>query len=126
MVYGLIDVKTLGFNSLPAAFDPFAARATHYITCPNSTQLDDQAKSDKQFCDDWFALLAYKPGVHQYRWGSFKYYVIHFLTILDPLPLHVISFPSKIRKKLAWCNLSNTPTPPKLDYVYLNDPLLCT
>jgi hypothetical protein len=59
--------ETLGFNSLPAAFDPFLARATHYITCPNSIQLDDQPKSDKQFCDDWFALLAYKPGVHQYR-----------------------------------------------------------
>ena len=59
--------ENLGFNSLPAAFDPFVARGTHYITCPNSIQLDDQAKSDKQFCDDWFALLAYKPGVHQYR-----------------------------------------------------------
>jgi hypothetical protein len=59
--------ETLGFNSLPAAFDPFLARATHYITCPNCIQLDDQPKSDKQFCDDWFALLAYKPGVHQYR-----------------------------------------------------------
>jgi DUF1680 family protein len=57
----------LGFNSLPAAFDPFLARATHYITCPNSIQLDDQAKSQKQFFDDWFPLLAYKPGVHQYR-----------------------------------------------------------
>ena len=59
--------KNLGFNSFPAALDPFIARATHYITCPNSIQLDDQAKSDKQFCDDWFSLLAYKPGVHQYR-----------------------------------------------------------
>lgn len=59
--------EKLAFNSLPAAFDPFLARGTHYITCPNSIRLDDQAKSDKQFCDDWFPLLAYKPGVHQYR-----------------------------------------------------------
>jgi hypothetical protein len=58
--------ETLAFNSLPAAFDPFLARALHYITCPNSIQLDDQIKTEQQF-QNKFAMLAYKPGVHQYR-----------------------------------------------------------
>ena len=58
--------ETLAFNSLPAAFDPFLARGTHYITCPNCIQLDDKAKTQKQFDND-FPMLAYKPGVHQYR-----------------------------------------------------------
>ena len=58
--------ETLAFNSLPAAFDPFLARATHYITCANCIQLDDQVKTQKQFQNN-FAMLAYKPGIHQYR-----------------------------------------------------------
>jgi len=65
--------ETLALNSLPAAFDPFLARGTHYITCPNCIQLDDQVKSQHQFADDWFALLAYKPGVHQYRCCAHNY-----------------------------------------------------
>jgi DUF1680 family protein len=58
--------EILAFNSLPAAFDPFVARGTHYITCANSIQLDDQVKSQQQFQNN-FAMLAYKPGIHQYR-----------------------------------------------------------
>jgi hypothetical protein len=58
--------ETLAFNTLPAAFDPFVARGTHYITCANCIQLDDQAKSQSQFDNGW-AMLSYKPGVHQYR-----------------------------------------------------------
>jgi len=58
--------ETLGFNSFPAAFDPFVARCLHYITCPNCIQLDDQVKTEKQF-QNTFAMLAYKPGIHQYR-----------------------------------------------------------
>ncbi|CAF1292913.1 unnamed protein product [Adineta ricciae] len=63
--YWIDRCETIGFNSFPAAFDPFVARGTHYITCVNSIQLDDQTKS--AFADNWFPLLAYKPGVHQYR-----------------------------------------------------------
>ncbi|UJR34692.1 hypothetical protein I4U23_027469 [Adineta vaga] len=59
--------ETLAINSLPAAFDPFVARGLHYITCPNSIQLDDQVKTQNQFEDNGWALLAYKPGVYQYR-----------------------------------------------------------
>ena len=58
--------ETLAFNSLPAAFDPNLGRGTHYITCANCIQLDDKAKTQKQFDND-FPMLAYKPGVHQYR-----------------------------------------------------------
>ena len=58
--------ETLAFNSLPAAFDPFVARGTHYITCANCIQLDDQVKTQQQFQNN-FAMLAYKPGIHQYR-----------------------------------------------------------
>ncbi|CAF1687480.1 unnamed protein product, partial [Adineta ricciae] len=63
--YWIDRCELIGFNSFPATLDPFVARGTHYITCPNSIQLDDVKKS--VFSDDWFPLLAYKPGVHQYR-----------------------------------------------------------
>ena len=58
--------EVLAINSLPAAFDPFVARGTHYITCANSIQLDTQAKSHQQFSNGW-SMLSYKPGVHDYR-----------------------------------------------------------
>ena len=58
--------ETLAFNSLPAALDPFLARGTHYITCANCIQLDDQTKTQQQFQNN-FAMLSYKPGIHQYR-----------------------------------------------------------
>ncbi|CAF0782985.1 unnamed protein product [Adineta ricciae] len=58
--------EILAFNSLPAAFDPYLTRGTHYITCANCIQLDDQAKSQQQFQNNW-AMLSFKPGVHQYR-----------------------------------------------------------
>ena len=58
--------ETLAFNSLPAALDPIEARALHYITCANCIVLDNQAKSHGQFSNNW-PMLAYKPGVHEYR-----------------------------------------------------------
>ncbi len=58
-------VEELAFNSLPAALDPMG-RVVHYITSPNSIDLDDVAKTLGQF-DDTFALQAYLPGVDQYR-----------------------------------------------------------
>ncbi|CAF0928891.1 unnamed protein product [Rotaria sordida] len=58
--------ETLAFNTFPATFDPFVARTTHYITCANCIQLDDQVKSQQQF-ENNFAMLSYKPGIHQYR-----------------------------------------------------------
>ncbi|CAF1007821.1 unnamed protein product [Adineta steineri] len=64
--------ETLAFNSLPAAFDPFVARGTHYITCANCIQLDDQVKSQQQFQNN-FAMLSYKPEVHQYRCCTHNY-----------------------------------------------------
>jgi len=58
--------EVLALNTLPAAFDPFMARGLHYVTCPNCIQLDNQAKSQQQFDNNW-PMLAYKPGVHDYR-----------------------------------------------------------
>ena len=58
--------EALAFNTFPAAFDPVLARSTHYITCANCIQLDDQTKTQHQFSNN-FPMLAYKPGVHQYR-----------------------------------------------------------
>jgi Beta-L-arabinofuranosidase, GH127/Ricin-type beta-trefoil lectin domain-like len=58
-------VEDLAFNMLPAALDP-NGKATHYITCANSIQLDNQAKTQGQF-DNGFAMLAYIKGVDQYR-----------------------------------------------------------
>jgi len=57
--------EQLAFNMLPAALDP-GQQGTHYITSPNSVQLDNVAKTMGQFSDD-FALQAYMPGVDQYR-----------------------------------------------------------
>jgi Beta-L-arabinofuranosidase, GH127/Ricin-type beta-trefoil lectin domain-like len=57
--------EQLAFNMLPAALDP-GQHGTHYITSPNSIQLDNVAKTMGQF-DDTFALQAYMPGVDQYR-----------------------------------------------------------
>ncbi|MGW7090961.1 RICIN domain-containing protein [Streptomyces sp. NPDC054874] len=57
--------EELAFNSLPASLDP-SGRAVHYITCANSVDLDDAPKRDRQF-QNGFAMLAYLPGVDQYR-----------------------------------------------------------
>ncbi|UZI33086.1 beta-L-arabinofuranosidase domain-containing protein [Streptomyces sp. VB1] len=57
--------EELAFNSLPAALDP-SGRAVHYITCANSVDLDNAPKRDRQF-QNGFAMLAYLPGVDQYR-----------------------------------------------------------
>ncbi|MFF2230739.1 RICIN domain-containing protein [Streptomyces anulatus] len=57
--------EELAFNSLPASLDP-SGRAVHYITCANSVDLDNAPKRDRQF-QNGFAMLAYLPGVDQYR-----------------------------------------------------------
>ncbi len=58
-------VENLAFNSLPAALDP-QGKALHYITSANSIQLDDVAKTESQFDNNW-AMQAYLQGVDQYR-----------------------------------------------------------
>ena len=57
--------EVLAFNSLPAALDP-QGKSLHYITSANSIQLDDIAKSEGQFDNNW-AMQAYLQGVDQYR-----------------------------------------------------------
>lgn len=64
--------ETLAFNSLPAAFDPFRARAIHFITCANCIQLDDQIKTQKQFHRK-LSMLAYKIGIPQFRSCTHNY-----------------------------------------------------
>ncbi|TDD29647.1 transcriptional initiation protein Tat [Kribbella turkmenica] len=56
--------EELAFNLLPAAFDP-EQKACHYITPANVVQLDDGHKHG-QF-QNGFPMLAYKPGIRQYR-----------------------------------------------------------
>ncbi|MFC1430272.1 RICIN domain-containing protein [Streptacidiphilus sp. N1-3] len=57
--------EELAFNSLPAALDP-NGKGVHYITSANSVDLDDNAKTQGQFSNNW-AMQAYMPGVDQYR-----------------------------------------------------------
>ncbi|CAF0937593.1 unnamed protein product [Rotaria sordida] len=64
--------EILAFNSLPAALDPFLARSTHYITCPNSIQLDNKLKTKGQF-QNIFPMLAFMPGVYHYRCCAHNY-----------------------------------------------------
>jgi hypothetical protein len=56
--------EEIAFNSLPAALTP-DHKALHYVTCANSIQLDN-AKKGAQF-QNQFAMLAYKPGLYDYR-----------------------------------------------------------
>jgi hypothetical protein len=58
-------VEELAFNSLPAALDP-QGLVVHYITSPNSIDLDDVPKTLLQFDNNW-AMQSYMPGVIQYR-----------------------------------------------------------
>ncbi|MFJ9624372.1 RICIN domain-containing protein [Streptomyces sp. NPDC101181] len=57
--------EELAFNMLPASLDP-SGKAVHYITCANSVDLDDEPKRERQFQNP-FAMLAFLPGVDQYR-----------------------------------------------------------
>jgi hypothetical protein len=57
--------EEIAFNSFPAAFDP-QQKGLHYITCANSIELDNSPKKHGQFQND-FAMLAYMPGIHNYR-----------------------------------------------------------
>ncbi|MGW2960881.1 beta-L-arabinofuranosidase domain-containing protein, partial [Streptomyces sp. NPDC001220] len=57
--------EDLAFNSLPAALDP-SGKGIHYITSANSVDLDDSAKTQGQFQNN-FAMQAFMPGVDQYR-----------------------------------------------------------
>ncbi len=56
--------EEIAFNSMPAAFDP-RQKGTHYITSPNSIQLDGTPKGN-DFNNDW-PMQVYMPGVHNYR-----------------------------------------------------------
>jgi hypothetical protein len=57
--------EELAFNTLPACLDP-QGTVTHYVTSANGVQLDDFAKTRRQF-QNGFAMQAYKPGVDVYR-----------------------------------------------------------
>ncbi|GGN30330.1 hypothetical protein GCM10011609_88070 [Lentzea pudingi] len=57
--------EDLAFNLLPAALDP-SGKVTHYVTPANVMRLDDVTKRRRQF-QNGFAMLAYKPGVDEYR-----------------------------------------------------------
>ncbi|QQQ73556.1 RICIN domain-containing protein [Saccharothrix sp. 6-C] len=57
--------EDLAFNLLPASLDP-AGRVAHYVTPANAVRLDDVPKRRRQF-QNGFAMLAYQPGVDQYR-----------------------------------------------------------
>ncbi|CAM4013613.1 glycoside hydrolase family 127 protein [Kibdelosporangium persicum] len=57
--------EELAFNMLPACLDP-QGKVTHYVTSANGVQLDDFAKTRRQF-QNGFAMQAYKPGIHAYR-----------------------------------------------------------
>lgn len=57
--------EDLAFNLLPASLDQ-AGRVTHYVTSANSVQLDNMPKRRLQF-QNGFAMLAYKPGIDDYR-----------------------------------------------------------
>ncbi|WP_425559980.1 beta-L-arabinofuranosidase domain-containing protein [Kitasatospora paranensis] len=57
--------EELAFNALPPALDP-QGKAVHYITSPNSVDLDNVPKSQGQF-QNGFAMQSYRPGVDQYR-----------------------------------------------------------
>jgi hypothetical protein len=54
----------IAFNSMPAALDP-QQKGCHYITSPNSIQLDNEAKG-KDFDNNW-PMQVYEPGIHNYR-----------------------------------------------------------
>nr|WP_307865567.1 RICIN domain-containing protein [Streptomyces montanisoli] len=57
--------EELAFNMLPASLDP-EGRGTHYITSANSVDLDNTAKTQGQFANNW-AMQSYRAGVDQYR-----------------------------------------------------------
>ena len=56
--------EEIAFNSLPAALTP-DHKGLHYVTCANCIQLDNEKKG-RQF-DNKFPMLAFKPGIHDYR-----------------------------------------------------------
>ncbi|GGM94238.1 hypothetical protein GCM10011609_34650 [Lentzea pudingi] len=57
--------EELAFNLLPAALDP-AGKVSHYVTSANSVRLDNDVKRRRQF-QNGFPMLAYKPGIDEYR-----------------------------------------------------------
>ena len=57
--------EEIAFNSLPAALTP-DHKGIHYITSANVIQLDRFTKKNRQFANPW-AMLGFKPGIHQYR-----------------------------------------------------------
>ncbi|MFD0632170.1 beta-L-arabinofuranosidase domain-containing protein [Catenulispora yoronensis] len=57
--------EELAFNLLPAALDP-AGKAVHYITAANMIDLNNSAKTEGQYQNNW-AMQSYMAGVDQYR-----------------------------------------------------------
>ncbi|BDI28451.1 hypothetical protein CCAX7_005020 [Capsulimonas corticalis] len=57
--------EELAFNMLPASYDP-EQKSMHYITTMNCVQIDNDLKTHHQYQND-FPMLAYQPGVHNYR-----------------------------------------------------------
>ncbi|CAF2975244.1 unnamed protein product [Rotaria sp. Silwood2] len=53
-------------NSLSAALDQRLARSTHYITCPNCSQLNNKLKMKEQF-QNLFSMLVYMSDVYHYQ-----------------------------------------------------------
>ncbi len=64
--------EEIAFNSMPATLDP-DHKGLHYITCANSIQLDNKGKQHGQFANGPFPMLAYKPGVDEYRCCTHNY-----------------------------------------------------
>jgi hypothetical protein len=58
--------EEIAFNSLPAALSP-DHKGIHYITSPNSIELDVAGKRHGQFGNGAMPMQAYEPGVHNYR-----------------------------------------------------------
>ncbi|MEO7715668.1 MAG: beta-L-arabinofuranosidase domain-containing protein [Capsulimonas sp.] len=57
--------EELAFNMLPASYDP-EQKSLHYITTMNCVQIDNDNKTHQQYQNN-FAMLAFQPGVHNYR-----------------------------------------------------------
>ncbi len=58
--------EELAINSLPAALTP-DHKGTHYITPANVVQIDNRGHTKAQFANGTFPMLAFKPGIHDYR-----------------------------------------------------------
>jgi hypothetical protein len=58
--------EDIAINSLPATLSP-DHKGIHYITCANLIQIDNESKTQGQYANGPFPMLAYMAGVHNYR-----------------------------------------------------------